>query len=429
MKISKSKFKVAIIGAGLSGLAAAYEIVKTKYADITIFESAKTVGGRVKSVKVDGAYVDVGGFIIYPWYTNYHRIINELKLKSGLKKIKGVNIYYQLDSDGPYFAENKLPVPIGQKLQFGTKMLSAWLRHRPDFRSPDINYFDNKTIAEILNTTNTKSEILAKFIDVVNQGYCYAGLDDFQMSFYAPFVYQTLVKGDLRTGAFFEGNNQLFPQAMADFIEKNGGKIELNSKVTQVSNQIITTANKRKQKFDAIIFANQVGNVYKDIIKAPAFEYTHFYALIVSLSQPLIINADEKWTAVFTAVLKDKASQITSVIRAEGMVPALKPGYLIINYKVADKKIIPTKLLANQIRSELSRLFPGCKLKKIIHAIPWIETMPIASAEFVNEVRQKNGNNNYYFAGDYLGAPSMETAISSGVTAANLLLKKLGHIF
>lgn len=424
MKLSKSKFKVAIIGAGLSGLATAYEMAKTKKVAVTIYESEEFVGGRVKSVIVDDSYVDVGGFIVYPWYTNYHRIINELGIKTKLKNIKDVNIYYQLDPDGPYFAENKLPVPIGQKLQFGSKMLSAWLRHRPDFRAPDINYFDNKTIAEILNTKGTKTEILSKFIDVVNQGYCYAGLDDFQMSFYAPFVYQTLVKGDLRTGAFFLGNNQLFPTAMANFICKNGGIIKLKSRVTEVSN-LTVTVNKKNSKFDAIVFANQVGDIYKNIIKSPAFEYTHFYVLIVSLTEPLEISANKKWTAVFTAVLKDKDSQITSIIRAEGMVPTLKPGYLIINYKVANKKIIPTKILKAQISSELNRLFPGCKLKNIIHAVPWVDTMPIASAEFVNEVRQKNGVDNYYFAGDYLGSPSMETALSSGVVTAKILLKKL----
>lgn len=424
MASPKTKFNVGIIGAGLSGLAAAYELVKSKKVNVAVYESAPNVGGRVKSVKVDGIPVDVGGFIIYPWYTHYHRIIKELHLQSGLQKIKGVKIYYQLDSGGPYFREDKLPVPVGQKLQFGTKMLSAWLRHRPDFRTPDINYFDNKTIAEILNTTDHKTEILAKFIDVVNQGYCYAGLDDFQMSFYAPFVYQTLVNGDLRTGSFFPGNNQLFPSAMAKYIKKNGGKIYLNSKVAKVSKKILTV-NKKNKKFDAIIFANQVGKIYKNIIKSPAFNYTHFYALVVRLRKPLIIDTDKNWTAIFTAVLEDKNSQITSVIRAEGMVPKLKAGYLIINYKIANKKIIPDRALATQIDSELNRLFPGCQLDKIIHAIPWTETMPIASADFVNEVREKNGRNNYYFAGDYLGAPSMETALSSGIKAAQLFLKTL----
>ena len=68
------KPKVVVAGAGLAGLAAAYELTKSGKFQVTVLESRDRVGGRVHSVPVDGKPVDVGGFIVYPWYHEFWRL-------------------------------------------------------------------------------------------------------------------------------------------------------------------------------------------------------------------------------------------------------------------------------------------------------------------------------------------------------------------
>lgn len=61
----------AVIGAGIAGLAAAYELERAGW-QVDVFESSDRVGGRVKTVEKGPYVVDVGAFAIaakYPVYT------------------------------------------------------------------------------------------------------------------------------------------------------------------------------------------------------------------------------------------------------------------------------------------------------------------------------------------------------------------------
>jgi protoporphyrinogen oxidase len=67
------KQRIAIVGAGLAGLSAAYKLRHQPALEITIFEARARVGGRVHSININNQAIDMGGFIIYPWYTTYHQ--------------------------------------------------------------------------------------------------------------------------------------------------------------------------------------------------------------------------------------------------------------------------------------------------------------------------------------------------------------------
>ena len=81
------KRKVIIIGGGLAGLSAAYELSQDERFDIHLIEKNNRLGGRIDSYTVNGQTVDVGGFLVYPWYKRYHELIIELNLSEELVKI------------------------------------------------------------------------------------------------------------------------------------------------------------------------------------------------------------------------------------------------------------------------------------------------------------------------------------------------------
>ncbi len=77
---------VAIIGGGIAGLTALREL--TKYGvNATLFEKEEAVGGRMKTVYVDGKPVDVGGNVISKYYPGTNRLIDELGLTRYKKKV------------------------------------------------------------------------------------------------------------------------------------------------------------------------------------------------------------------------------------------------------------------------------------------------------------------------------------------------------
>lgn len=71
-KMSQPTNSVIIIGAGLSGLTAAEEILKADpKTSVTIIEAMSAPGGRTNSVKVNGAFYDLGA----EWVGHPHKFV------------------------------------------------------------------------------------------------------------------------------------------------------------------------------------------------------------------------------------------------------------------------------------------------------------------------------------------------------------------
>ena len=78
-----SKKTVTVMGAGIAGLACAYEL-KRRGHDVTVLEASGRVGGHVRTFHdpfADGLYADIGAeHFYYPGYTEYWRYLKEFSL-------------------------------------------------------------------------------------------------------------------------------------------------------------------------------------------------------------------------------------------------------------------------------------------------------------------------------------------------------------
>jgi monoamine oxidase len=75
--------KVIVVGAGLAGLAAAYDLFEAG-ADVTVIEKSGRAGGRVKTIRgyfADNAWVDVGGQTTGAMYANFFVYASKLGLQ------------------------------------------------------------------------------------------------------------------------------------------------------------------------------------------------------------------------------------------------------------------------------------------------------------------------------------------------------------
>lgn len=414
---SADKPKVVVAGAGLAGLAAAYELTKTGKYQVTVLESRDRVGGRVHSVAVGDKYVDVGGFIVYPWYHEYWRLTRALGIGNDFVPIGKTKIFYRLEAKGPLYLEDNMPASWREKFLLGLRLISDWIQTKPNFRKPALDQYGSQTIAETIRPVVGENSSLEKLINVINEGYCYAPADQYQMSFFQPIMYQVTVHGDLRRGFYLGGNNQRFAETLAEAVRKQGGEIRLNEEVRTIRAREVVT-NQATYAADYIVNALPATRDWNEAGKQ--IPYTHFYAMVGCFDKAPKVNGTPDWSAVFTAI-QPKQSGITSVIRAAAMVPGLPPECIIINYKAGEASV-PAEELERSLREQLVELFPGCQWQKSQHIVDWKQAMPIADAVFVQSIRDRQGRENIWYAGDYLGGPSMETAVSSGVSAAQAII-------
>lgn len=78
---------VAVVGAGPSGLAAAYRL-QQRGAKLTVFERNDYVGGRTRSVRKNGFVFDVGALVMLPTYKNVYGLIRELGIEGHVHETK-----------------------------------------------------------------------------------------------------------------------------------------------------------------------------------------------------------------------------------------------------------------------------------------------------------------------------------------------------
>ena len=58
--MNKENVRVGVIGAGLAGLAAASRLFESGFREVVVFEAASKAGGRIRSEKINGQYLELG---------------------------------------------------------------------------------------------------------------------------------------------------------------------------------------------------------------------------------------------------------------------------------------------------------------------------------------------------------------------------------
>jgi uncharacterized protein with NAD-binding domain and iron-sulfur cluster len=71
---------LAIVGGGIAGLTAAYYAVKSGKKNVHIFESSDRLGGNIRSVKMGGQYIEVGGGAFDKSHDTMRQLITDFKL-------------------------------------------------------------------------------------------------------------------------------------------------------------------------------------------------------------------------------------------------------------------------------------------------------------------------------------------------------------
>lgn len=242
---------IAIIGAGLSGLACARTLTKAglKY---TLYEAADAVGGRVRSDVVDGFTLDRGFQVLLPSYPEARRVLDydALKLRPFYR---GADLFYK----GQF---HRLSDPF-------THPRDA-LKHG---RDPFVSWMDKWYTIVLRKEVLTTRKIERRIPEIETEDYLrdFGFSEEFIDRFFRAFFGGVFLEKDLRTSArmflflysmFSTGGAalpahgmQAIPDQMA--VSLPPGSLRLNSPVASVSPGEIILSSGETVHADHIIVA------------------------------------------------------------------------------------------------------------------------------------------------------------------------------
>jgi monoamine oxidase len=167
-----SSRQVLVLGAGLAGLATAYELKKAGYA-VTVLEARTRPGGRVLTYRdpfADGLYAEMGAEYVDATDEFDHRFCKELGLKVMTAKLyDAIFVRGQRFGMAP-FKQNKEKLPyagteggrlFGQERLYLKRLLA--LIADPEKLPPEVLKLDNLSVVELLLQEGAPEDIAALF--------------------------------------------------------------------------------------------------------------------------------------------------------------------------------------------------------------------------------------------------------------------------
>ncbi len=414
---NRRKRKVIIVGGGLAGLSAAYQLSQHERFDIHLIEKSNRLGGRVDSCNINGQVIDVGGFLVYPWYKIYHELIKELNLTEELIKVPMARDYFASNQKSCEKYDKEFKLSFKDMVEI---FLGVFPNQLTDYdpTEPGLHGYHDLTVKDYLKSLNMdvdKTNYYLSVFDTYLQGYCYGPVSEHKMAFMAATLFQNILHGDMHAASYLRNGGKVFIDALQKELESRGVQIHYNCSLEKIDNKQLVT-NLGKMEADDFIFCHTPEEV----------SYSKFITATVSYSGTAVVEGDTEWGSCFYKE-DEQLFPILSIVNLEKLYGKKAAQHLNLNIKVNDNKStnITSPDLLLIIKSEMQQHFREITILELVNRVDWDKAMPIATEDFVESTRGKQGENNFYYAGDFMGCPSMETALYNGKRAAHKLVHDL----
>jgi len=242
--------KVAIVGAGLAGLASALAFEKAGH-DVHIFEASNDVGGRMSTTWVDGYPIDVGFHVLHTAYPTLHRWCDVDALQP--RAMSKCSFFYDKKSgkrerlgDGLSSPKHLLPTLRAIGIRDSLRLL----RWRLSTRRKNLDRFSEATNESIHSLIRRKkfSDKTTRYLELLFTGITL----DPELSDDARFAHFTWSAMSHGSMVMLEKGIQSVPSQLSSRLERT--QIHLNQCVTSVSNSSVEI-DSQSHKADLIILA------------------------------------------------------------------------------------------------------------------------------------------------------------------------------
>ena len=397
-----------IIGAGVSGLIAAYELEQAGYSPI-IIERSDSVGGRVKTPIVKGYALDLGFQVLLSAYPLANKYLDMDKLD-----------LVRLESGALIYADNK-SYRIGDPL----RNLSVLL---PTLTANIGSVADKLKILKLNRKLKNKSlEQIFDSPEKTTLDY----LSDFGFSakiiqrFFKPFFAGIFLESDLRTSSrMFEFVYKMFGEGYATIPKLGIGAISIqlksklqrtkflfNTEVEEVTKDHIHMSSGKKMDHSGVIIATNAASLIPSTKKSD-LEWKGCMCLYFEVDKT---NIPDKTIALISESGNISNNMYAYKDQAKGKtilsVTTLEQG------KKSDKEIIEAVI------QEVKK-YTGATEATYIHHYTINQSLPdIQNLRMTADPSRTKVLDNVFLAGDYLLNGSLNAAMESGRIAAIGLIK------
>jgi len=428
---------VGIIGGGYAGMAAAVELA-AQGIPVTVFESAKQLGGRARGVEYNRLKLDNGQHLLLGCYRDTLRLIEKV---DGNIEQDFLRLPLQLDLHGHFSLQApRLPAPLhlliallrADGLTWGERIKAA--RFMLALRGMNFHLPQDITVAELLARHGQDADLTLKLWEPL----CIAALNTPIRKASAQVLLNVLRDALNRTRADSDmllprlDFTELFPQRAAAYVERHGGKMLVSCGVESVVPKddgidLITTQG--AHTFSHVICAappvvtakllHPIAELADAVRQIEALEHQPIYT--VYLQYPAHVALPHPMLGLHRRIsqwLFDKgriAGQhglIASVISAEGL-----------HQKLGQEE------LARKVAAELREEFG------IADTPTWFKVIAEKRATFccapgLQRPSQQTAHPRLYLAGDYTAGDypaTLEGAVQSGLRCAAILTLPAVH--
>jgi squalene-associated FAD-dependent desaturase len=438
---SAPRKKIAVIGGGWAGCAAAVELARRDFS-VTLFEAAQTLGGRARMVEVNGLALDNGQHILLGAYNETMRLLRTTGIDSDRDLLRlPLQMRYPPGSGGMDFLTPHLPAPF--------HMLVGLLRAAGLTREDKLALARFSTTARWmdwrLNTDCSVAELLERFdqtdrlIRLMWRPLCIAALNTPPERASAQ-VFLNVLRDSLgarRTASDMlvprVDLSALFPQRASEFIERHGGSVRCSTAVKSLHHEDahwelgLSCAEDLPARFDAVVVATQPAQAVKllerliDTAALRAFDYEPIttcylqYGPEVRLERPLFALVDDPAAGHWGQFVFDR-----------GRLDGAHAGLLSVVVSASTEAIaLGHEVLAERIALQLATVFDRPELK----TPKWTRIISEKRATFACTpalIRPDNRTicDGLVLAGDYTAGDypaTLESAVRSGISAARCL--------
>ncbi len=426
------ELKVGIIGGGYAGMAAAVELV-ARGIPVTVFESAKQLGGRARGVLHNDTQIDNGQHLLLGCYRETLRLI---ELVGGNIEQDFLRLPLQLDLHGQFSLKApRLPAPLhllvalfkAQGLTWSERMNAA--RFMLKLRSMDFRLSNDMTVTELLSQNEQDANLTLKLWEPL----CIAALNTPIHKASAQVLLNVLRDSLNRTRADSDmllpriDFTALFPQRAAAFIEQNGGKVYISCGVDAIvpkDESIELTTEQETHLFSHVICATPptvtakllrpIAGLASAVVQTEGLEHQPIYTVYlqypphVCLPHPMLGLHQRCSQWLFDkGQIAGQSGLLAAVISAEGLHQELSQ-----------------EELAQKVIAELSEEFG------ITEQPEWFKVIAEKRATFccapnLQRPTQQTALSNLLLAGDYTAGDypaTLEGAVLSGIRCADLVV-------
>lgn len=433
--------RIAVIGGGWAGCAAAVELCARGETGITLFEAARTPGGRARQVMLDGMVLDNGQHILLGAYSESLRLMREVGVDPDRALLRlPLQMRYAPHAGGMDFTSWRLPAPF--------HMLGGLMAARGLDRADKMALARFTSAARWMgwrqNRDCSVSELLDRFdqterlVTLMWRPLCIAALNTPPERASAQ-VFLNVLRDSLGAKRRSASDmlvprldlGTLFPAAAAEHVAKCGGSVRLGAAVTRVRREggewLLSCGDDAQQTFDAVIVAtapHQAATLLSGLMETDALTAMQYepittcylrYGSDCTLGHPMFALVDdgerEEWGQfVFDRGLLDERQRGLIAVVVSASSDAIAQGH---------------EALTGALARQLARAFGNPAL-----AHPaWSKVISEKRATFaclpdLARLPNDTGLPGLVLAGDHTAGDypaTLEGAVRSGVAAARLI--------